>query len=60
MPVAKTDLRSYSGLDKAAMIMLSLGEEHASKLFAMMEDDEIKDVSQHMSTLGTLSNDVVE
>ncbi len=60
MPVAKTDLRSFSGLDKAAMIMLSLGEEHASKLFAMMEDDEIKDVSQRMSTLGTLTNDVVE
>ena len=60
MPVAKTDIRSCSGLDKAAMIMLSLAEEHASKLFSMMEDDEIKDLSQRMSTLGTLTNEVVE
>ncbi len=60
MAVAKTDIRSCSGLDKAAMIMLSLAEEHASKLFSMMEDDEIKDLSQRMSTLGTLTNDVVE
>ena len=60
MPVVKADIRSCSGLDKAAMIMLSLAEEHASKLFAMMEDDEIKDVSQRMSTLGILSNEIVE
>ncbi len=60
MAVAKTDIRSCSGLDKAAMIMLSLASEHASKLFSMMEDDEIKDLSQRMSTLGTLTNDVVE
>ena len=60
MAVVKADIRSCSGLDKAAMIMLSLAEEHASKLFGMMEDDEIKDVSQRMSTLGTLSNEVVE
>ena len=60
MAMAKTDIRSCSGLDKAAMIMLSLAEEHASKLFSMMEDDEIKDLSQRMSTLGTLTNDLVE
>ena len=60
MVLAKTDIRSCSGLDKAAMIMLSLAEEHASKLFSMMEDDEIKDLSQHMSTLGTLTNELVE
>ena len=58
--VAKHDIRTCSGLDKAAMIMLSLAEEHASKLFSMMEDDEIRDLSQRMSTLGTLSNDLVE
>ena len=60
MALAKSDIRSCSGLDKAAMIMLSLAEEHASKMFSMMEDDEIKDLSQRMSTLGTLTNEVVE
>ena len=56
----KLDLRTCTGLDKAAMIMLSLGEDHASKLFGMMDDDEIKDLSQRMSTLGSLSSDLVE
>ena len=56
----KLDLRACTGLDKAAMIMLSLGEDHASKLFGMMDDDEIKDLSQRMSTLGSLSSDLVE
>ena len=56
----KTDLRGYSGIDKAAMIMLSLGEVHASKLFGMMDDDEIKELSQRMSTLGSLSAELVE
>ena len=60
MAIVKTDIRSCSGLDKAAMIMLSLGEKHSSKLFSMMEDDEIKDLSQRMSTLGILTNEVVE
>ena len=60
MPVTKHDIRTCSCLDKAAMIMLSLAEEHTSKLFSMMEDDEIRDLSQRMSTLGTLSNDLVE
>ena len=56
----KTDLRSFSGVDKAAMIMLSLGETHASKLFGMMDDEEIKELSQRMSTLGSLSSELVE
>ena len=56
----RTDLRSFSGVDKAAMIMLSLGETHASKLFGMMDDEEIKDISQRMSTLGSLSSELVE
>ena len=56
----KTDLRSFSGVDKAAMIMLSLGETHASKLFTMMDDDEIRELSQRMSTLGSLSSELVE
>ena len=56
----KSDLRSFSGLDKAAMIMLSLHETHASKLFALMDDEEIKDLSQRMPTLGSLSSDLVE
>jgi flagellar motor switch protein FliG len=40
--------------------MLAVGEEHASKLFAMMHEDEIRDISQAMAGLGTVSASAVE
>src|SRR5437868_1688064 len=56
----REDYRALSGPEKAAMLLMSLGEEHASKLFALMSDDEIKEISQVMSNLGTVSSNVVE
>jgi flagellar motor switch protein FliG len=41
-------------------MLLSLGEEQAAKLFSMMEDDEIKELSQIMSNLGTVGANLVE
>lgn len=40
--------------------MLALGEEHSAKLWQMMDDDEIKEISQIMSNLGTVSSTLVE
>ncbi len=56
----KEDYRSLTGPQKAAIMMLSLGEEQAGKLFAMMEDDEIKELSQIMANLGTVGANLVE
>jgi flagellar motor switch protein FliG len=56
----REDYRSLSGAEKAAILLMSLGEEHASKLFALMSDDEIKEISQVMANLGTVSANVVE
>ena len=42
------------------MLMLSLGEEHSAKLFGMMDDEEIKELSQIMANLGTVSANLVE
>ena len=56
----KEDLRSLSGPEKAAIFLLSLGEEHGQRLWQMMDEDEIKEVSQLMSNLGTVSSNVVE
>ena len=60
MARVKEDYRSLSGPQKAAIMMLSLGEEHSSKLFGMMGDDEIKELSQIMANLGTVSSNLVE
>jgi flagellar motor switch protein FliG len=49
-----------TGPQKAATFMLAVGEEHASKLFAMMHEDEIRDISQAMASLGTVSATAVE
>ena len=49
-----------TGPQKAATFMLAVGEEHASKLFAMMHEDEIRDISQAMASLGTVSAGAVE
>ena len=56
----REDFRSLTGPEKAAMLMLALGEEHTSRLFAMMDDEEIKEISQTMANLGTVSSSIVE
>jgi|TARA_A100001391_G_scaffold166880_2_gene127092 flagellar motor switch protein FliG len=56
----KEEYRSLAGPEKAAILMLALGEEHATKMFSMMDDEEIKEISQTMSGLGTISSNIVE
>ena len=57
---AKDDIRQLSGAERSAILMLALGEEHSAKLWQMMVDDEIKEISQIMSNLGTISSALVE
>ena len=56
----KDDYRSMSGLQKAALLVMSVGEETAAKLFALMHDDEIREISQTMANLGTVNATVIE
>ena len=56
----KEDYRGLKGSEKAAILLLSLGEEQSSKLFSMMDDEEIKEISQAMANLGTINATVVE
>ncbi len=60
MARVKDDYRSLSGNQKAAIFMLSLGEEHAGRLFEKMDDEEIRELSQTMATLGSISSNIVE
>lgn len=60
MARVKEDYRSLTGPQKAGIMMLSLGEDHSVKLFSMMGDDEIKELSQVMASLGTVSASIVE
>ncbi|MBK6897068.1 MAG: flagellar motor switch protein FliG [Alphaproteobacteria bacterium] len=56
----RDDYRSLSGPEKAAILILSLSEEQSSKLFGMMDDEEILELSQIISTLGRISPGVIE
>ena len=56
----RDDFRQMTGPEKAACLMLSLSEEHAQKLFALMDEEEIKELSSSMATLGTVSSTVIE
>ena len=53
------DVRMLTGPEKAAVILLSLGEDH-TRLWQGLDEDEIKEISQAMASLGTVSSQVVE
>ncbi|MGD9965984.1 MAG: flagellar motor switch protein FliG [Hyphomonadaceae bacterium] len=53
------DLSRYSGAEKAAIILMSLGDE-AKKLWELLDEEEIKEVSQAMASLGMVPSAVVE
>ena len=48
------------GAERAAVMMLALGEEHCARLFGMMHEDEIKDISSAMAALGNIRSETVE
>jgi len=56
----REEFRTLNGPEKAALLILSVGEENAAKLFTLMDDDEIKEISQTMANLGTVSAALVE
>jgi flagellar motor switch protein FliG len=52
--------KPLSGPKRAAILMLALGEQYGGKVWAQLDDDEVRELSIHMSTLGTVEADVVE
>jgi len=59
-PAVKEDIRQLSGAERYAVLLLALGDEHATKLWNMLDDEEIREISQIMSSLGSVSASVVE
>jgi flagellar motor switch protein FliG len=54
-----TSASSLTGPEKAAIVLLALGEDHTA-IWATLDDDEIKEISQAMAGLGTVASTVVE
>ena len=53
-------LKGLTGPQKAGALMMAIGEDRAAKLFGMMEEEELKELSQAMSTLGTVNSKTIE
>src|SRR6202040_3072518 len=49
-----------AGPKRAAVLMLALGEQYGGKVWSLLDDDEVRELSMAMSTLGTVEADVVE
>ncbi len=61
MPEYKSgDIRNLRGSERAAIMMMALGEDHCTRLFGMMHEDEIKDISSAMAQLGNIRAEMVE
>ena len=52
--------RPLTGPQKAAALLLALGEAQCAQLFSMMHEDEIKEISAAMAQLGPVRSDMVE
>jgi flagellar motor switch protein FliG len=57
---ALNDYGTLKGPYKAAILMLALGEDLCTRLFGMMHEDEIREVSAAMAQLGSVRAETVE
>ena len=59
-PQAAERIRKLTGPERAAVLMLSLGEQYGAKIFGLLDDDELREISIVMSSLGTIEAESVE
>jgi flagellar motor switch protein FliG len=52
--------RQLSGAERAAVLMLALGEQYGAKIWNLLDDDDLRALSVTMSTLGTVESSQVE
>ncbi len=52
--------RKLTGPERAAILMLALGEQYGGKIFGMLDDDELRQISIVMSSLGVIESTAVE
>jgi flagellar motor switch protein FliG len=52
--------KQLSGPERAAVLMLALGEQHGAKIWNLLDDDDLRQISVVMSTLGNVDSQMVE
>jgi flagellar motor switch protein FliG len=57
---AQTPSKALTGPERAAVLMLSLGDQYGAKVWSLLDDDELRQLSIVMSVLGTVEAGSVE
>ncbi|MGD9925273.1 MAG: flagellar motor switch protein FliG [Pseudorhodoplanes sp.] len=52
--------RPLSGIERAAVLLLSLGEEHGQEIWKLLDEDEIRDLSIAIARLGVIDSNIVD
>jgi flagellar motor switch protein FliG len=52
--------RQLTGPERAAVLMLALGEQYGAKIWGLLDDDDLRQLTITMSTLGTVEAQLVE
>jgi len=55
-----TRIADLNGSDKAAALMLALGDDYGKIIWELLDEEEVKELSLAMSSLGTIEAKVVE
>src|SRR3954463_3233655 len=55
-----TPTRELTGPERAAVLMLALGEQFGAKIWNLLDDDDLRQLSIVMSTLGNVDSQMVE
>src|SRR5690349_11050837 len=59
-PAGGSTGRTLSGPERAAVLMLALGDQHGENVWKLLDDDELRTLSVTMSSLGTVEAEAVE
>ena len=59
-PQVNRGRRKLTGPERAAVLMLALGDRYGGKIFSMLDDDELREISTVMASLGTIESESVE
>src|SRR5664279_152829 len=59
-PQVNAGKRKLTGPERAAVLMLALGEQYGGPIFSMLDDDELREISIVMSSLGIVEAPQVE
>src|ERR1700692_1511092 len=57
---AHSPRRKLTGPERAAVLMLALGQQYGANIWGKLDDDELREISIVMSTLGTIEAESVE